>query len=119
MAERYAWCGLDCTADCGHCKGQGPPWTPETLELVAGFNKHHNEATRDRCPTCRLWARRLLTVLADAGLLVGPRERAVIDAARDFYAVSGHNAKAAALFSAVEELHALDAPATSDAPEAP
>lgn len=35
---RYENCHEDCTVDCGHCKGQGPPidWTDDPTILLDG-----------------------------------------------------------------------------------
>lgn len=54
-------------------------WTAETEDLVARFTWHADTEKDHMCPGCRGWARRVLTALADAGLLA---DGAAIDEGR-------------------------------------
>lgn len=96
MGKRFDQCDETCTVDCGHCKGQGKPWTDVT----------------ENCVTVAIGeggAYEALRWLAEEGLLVTPDMRAVLDAARTWRAETtpayeADDDDAVALIAAVDAL---------------
>jgi hypothetical protein len=97
-ARRYDQCDGTCTVDCGHCKGQGPPWTPETLDVVERV-MYASRSDLESLPLeeidhevrdlYRGDAREVLAALVSAGLLVTPQVQAVLDAAVEWRELVG------------------------------